>query len=96
LDAGANVNRADDHGLTPIFLAGLTFCKSIVAVLLHYGADPHIFIDMPYCCPVAFDPIASRDIIDLLEDYGYTITVIQRCYVSGKIPWCALKHIRNE
>ena len=42
LEAGADVNKGDQFGTTPLFAAAQDGAAELVELLLEFGADPHI------------------------------------------------------
>ena len=67
LEAGADVNKADDEGTTPLMVAAVDGNVDTVRVLLNAGANPHAINDDDETALQMAKDAYSDDVVEVLR-----------------------------
>lgn len=98
LDSGADINKKDEQGDTPLHAAVKDYNTAIISILLNYGADPQIKnfagktpLDMvepdssTHDFFVFYEKLLSNDKLDDYAERHRRVIADKRCYISSKM-----------
>jgi ankyrin repeat protein len=92
LDSGANIERQDDDGATPLILAIYDHQITMIKLLLERGADVHYpIIELPPIYHAVMQGTRAPEIIELLLTHGADLNVTAGPRRLSPLHWAAAK-----
>ncbi len=89
IDASAQVNAADDYGVTPLWLASTAGSVSIVERLLRAGADPAITLPTGETALMTAARTGRPGVVRLLLEHGSPVNATETVRGQTALMWAA-------